>query len=151
MHPLAHHVGLWEGVCGFRMMPTDEFAPAPSSATSSSETDGFGWSLRYQWTHPTDGVQAGTLLVGSPDDDGAINAAWIDAWHQKPHLGSLTGSIVDGGVHLEMEYSGWGWTISLNGDGTELRMVMNNVIPDGVEGADPGPYVVMDARWTRQP
>ena len=151
MHPLANHVGRWEGVCAFRMMPTDEFATAPSAATSSAEADAFGWSLRYQWTHPTDGVQAGTLLVGSPDDDGAINAAWIDAWHQKPHLGSLTGSIVDGGVHLEMEYSGWGWTISLTGDGDELRMVMNNVIPDGVEGADPGPYVVMDARWTRQP
>ncbi|CAL8971689.1 hypothetical protein TESS_TESS_00286 [Tessaracoccus sp. O5.2] len=29
-------------------------------------------------------------------------------------------------------------------------MVMNNVIPDGVEGADPGPYVVMDAHWTRE-
>ena len=31
----------------------------------------------------------------------------------------------------------------------DLRMVMNNVVPAGVEGARPGPYVVMDARWTR--
>jgi len=151
MHPLAKHVGRWEGACAFRMMPTDDFATAPSTATASSVADGFGWSLRYRWTHPTDGAQAGTLLVGSPDDDGAVNAAWIDAWHQKPHLGLLTGSIVDGVAHLEMEYSGWGWTISLPADGDGLRMVMYNVIPDGVEGADPGPYVVMDARWTRQP
>jgi hypothetical protein len=28
-------------------------------------------------------------------------------------------------------------------------MVMNNVIPDGVEGAQPGPYMVMDAQWQR--
>lgn len=151
MNPLANHVGQWEGACAFRMMPTDEFATAPSTATASSEADGFGWSLRYEWTHPTDGAQAATLLVGSPDDVGAVNGAWIDAWHHKPHLGILTGSIVDGVVHLEMEYSGWGWTISLSGDGDELRMVMNNVIPDGIEGAEPGPYVVMDAHWTRQP
>jgi hypothetical protein len=28
-------------------------------------------------------------------------------------------------------------------------MVMNNVIPEGIDGAQPGPYVVMDAQWQR--
>ena len=76
-----------------------------------------------------------------------MTAAWIDAWHQKPQLGVLSGSVVDGGVRVEMLYSGWGWTIEVFADGAELRMVMNNVIPEGIDGAQPGPYPVMDARW----
>lgn len=148
MNPL-NQVGRWSGTCGFRMMPTDEFASAPSSAGSDAEADGFGWSLRYQWTHPQDGVQTGALLVGPADPDGVVAAAWIDSWHQKPHLGVLSGRAVEGGVHAAMEYDGWGWTIDIMGDGDDLRMVMSNVIPDGIDGAVPGPYVVMDARWQR--
>ena len=147
MNPLATNVGRWVGTCAFRLMPTDGFASAPSSATTDTEADGSGWSLRYVWTHPDDGVQSGTLLLGSSDQDGVVTAAWIDAWHQKPHLGVLTGSVVEGGVRLEMDYGGWGWTIEVVGDGEQLRMVMNNVIPEGIEGAEPGPYVVMDAQW----
>ena len=30
-----------------------------------------------------------------------------------------------------------------------LAMVMQNVVPEGVEGAEPGPYDVMRAAWTR--
>lgn len=147
MHPLGTFVGRWVGACAFRLMPTDEFASAPSFATSDDEADGFGWSLRYVWTHPADGVQSAMLLLGSPDQEGVVTAAWIDAWHQKPQLGVLSGSVVDGGVRVEMLYSGWGWTIEVFADGAELRMVMNNVIPEGIEGAQPGPYPVMDARW----
>ena len=149
MNPLGTHVGHWDGTCAFRLMPTDAFASAPSTAMSDAEADGFGWSLRYVWTHPDDGVQSATLLIGSPDADGVVTATWIDAWHQKPHLGVLTGSVVDGGIRVEMEYSGWGWTIEVSAQGDDLRMVMNNVIPDGVEGAQPGPYMVMDAQWQR--
>lgn len=147
MNPLGNHVGRWEGTCAFRLMPTDEFSSAPSFATSNAEADGYGWSLRYVWSHPDDGVQSATLLLGSPDQNGAVTAAWIDAWHQKPQLGVLTGSVIDGGVRVAMDYDGWGWTIEVFADGDELRMVMNNVIPEGVEGAQPGPYVVMDAHW----
>lgn len=145
---LGTHLGRWAGTCAFRMMPTDEFASGPSSATSDAEADGFGWSLRYLWTHPEDGAQAGSLLVGSPDAGGVVTAAWVDSWHQKPHLGVLTGSVVDGGVRVEMEYGGWGWTIEVLTEDAELRMAMSNVIPEGIEGARPGPYLVMDARWT---
>ena len=80
-------------------------------------------------------LRAGMLLVGSPDEDGVVTAAWIDGWHQKPHLGVLTGTVVEGGVHVAMEYSGWGWTIEVVGDGDGLRLVMCNVVPAGVDGA----------------
>ena len=149
MNPLDLPVGRWDGTCAFRMMPTDEFVSATSFARSDAEADGFGWSLHYRWTHPEDGPQSGTLLVGSPDQGGVITAAWMDAWHQKPHLGVLTGSVIDRRVRVEMEYDGWGWTIEILGDEDELRVLMSNVIPDGIVGARPGPYVVMDARWQR--
>ena len=106
MNPLSTHVGRWDGTCAFRMMPTDDFASLPSFATSDVEADGFGWSLRYVWTHPDDGVQSAILLVGAPDAEGVVTAAWSDAWHQKPHLGVLTGGVVDGRMHLAMEYAG---------------------------------------------
>lgn len=131
------------------MMPNDEFASAPSAARSDAEADGIGWSLHYVWTHPDDGVQSGTLLVGSPDQEGVLTAAWIDSWHQKPHLGVLTGAVTDDTVRVAMEYDGWGWTIEIRGSEAELRMLMSNVIPEGIEGARPGPYAVMDARWKR--
>lgn len=149
MHPFGNMVGHWDGACAFRLMPTDELTSAPSSATSDAEAGGFGWSLRYVWTHPDDGVQSAVLLLGSPDADGVVTAAWIDAWHQKPQLGMLTGTVIDGVVRVAMEYSGWGWTIEVFAEGDALRMVMNNVIPEGIDGAEPGPYVVMDARWER--
>lgn len=149
MNLLAHLDGDWAGNCGFRMLPTDDLASAASSAGSDAEANGFGWSLHYQWTHPDDGVQSGTLLVASDEAGDAVNAAWIDSWHQKP-LGVLTGKVIDGGVRVEMDYAGgWGWVIEVAGHDDQLRMRMSNVVPDGVEGAEPGPYVVMDAQWER--
>ncbi|GAB3709951.1 hypothetical protein [Mariniluteicoccus flavus] len=120
-------LGSYAGTCAFRLMPTDDLVRGESSAA--------------------DGAQSGTLLLGSPDDDGSLTAAWVESWHQKPQLGQLTGRVTDDTVHLAMTYSGWGWTIELSPTDGGLRMRMDNVIPDGVDEAEPGPYVVMDAHW----
>lgn len=149
MNTLQHTSGGWAGSNGFRLMPDDELSVAPSEASVASEAQGWGVTLRYTWVHPEEGPQEGTMLISSPDDDGQVVAAWIDSYHQKPALGLPRGTASDAGVHLAMEYSGWGWTIDLTHEGDALRMVMNNVIPEGVDGAEPGPYVVMDAEWTR--
>lgn len=150
MNPLEQVVGSWAGRSTFRLMPTDAFASGESSATSTSEADGWGWLLRYAWVHPDDGAQSGVLLLGSPDADGSVSAAWLDSWHQKPGFGLATGPASGGGVDLEMEYDGWGWTIALRPDGDRLEMLMHNVVPDGIEGASPGPYLVMEASWNRE-
>lgn len=141
--------GDWQGSCAFRLMPDDDLTPRPSRATTASEAHGVGWSLRYTWEHADDGEQAGTLLLGSPADDGSIAAGWVDSWHQKPDLRLLTGAVVDGKASLEMEYSGWGWQITVEPQGAQLLMTMSNVVPEGVDGAEPGAYVVMDATWSR--
>jgi|JI8StandDraft_1071087.scaffolds.fasta_scaffold102814_2 hypothetical protein len=141
--------GTWDGTCGFRLMPDDELTVLPSRAVTAVEADGWGWSLRYTWTHPDDGEQSGTLLLASPDDEATLTAAWLDSWHQKPDLRLLTGTAADGVAHLEMEYDGWGWTIEVRPDGDELRLAMHNVVPSGVAGVAGGPYLVMDAHWQR--
>lgn len=158
MNPFRDLVGSWAGACAFRLMPEDELSSADSAATSAVEAAGWGWSLRYTWVHPEDGEQSGLLLVASPDDDGAITAAWLDSWHQKPSLQSFSGTVDDGMVDLAAEYApGWTWRISVGpghgpqaGAGRELRMVMHNVVPAG-RGDFAGAYVVMDASWRDQP
>lgn len=147
MNTLSSTVGEWRGTCSFRLMPTDELAPGPSTATASTEADGWAWRLSYTWTHPEDGPQVGVLLVGTPDEQDAVGAAWVDSWHQKPQLGLLTGTAGDAGVHLAMTYAGdWGWTIDVKPYGDGLRMTMHNVVPEGTEEFE-GDYVVMDASW----
>lgn len=93
------------------------------------------------------GEQHGFLLISTPAEDGTINAAWSDTFHHSPALGILAGRVDDRRVHLDTEYSGWGWTIDVEERDGALLMQMHNVIPEGVDGAEPGPYVVMDARW----
>lgn len=153
MSILDEFVGTWNGTCGFRLMPHDDLASGPSRAATSVEADGHGWSLRYTWVHPDDGEQSGTLLLGSPMEGEAITAGWVDSWHQKPELRLLTGTVTgdpgEARITLAMEYEGWGWTIEITPEGEQLRMTMHNVIPEGIEHATPGPYLVMDAAWSR--
>ena len=140
--------GSWRGDCDVRLLPDDDFSPGPSTATTAPEAGGHGWSLRYTWTHPDDGEQHGTLLVGSATEDGTVSAGWIDSWHQAPELRLLTGSVREGMLTLTMDYSGWGWVIQLIGSGSRFGMLMSNVVPEEVPGATAGAYVVMQARWT---
>lgn len=148
MHPFAPLAGDLSGTNAFRFMPTDDLVAAPSRAHVGPEAGGHGWSLRYTWVHPEDGEQDGVLLVGSPADDGEVTAALMDSWHQKPAPATLTGAFSDGLLVLSMSYAGdWGWQIVVGPDGDALGMTMSNVVPAGVEGAEPGPYDVMVARW----
>ena len=149
MHPLAALAGDWTGTNAFRLMPIDELASALSVATVHLEARGEGVLIRYIWVHPDDGEQSGTLLIGSPAEDGTITAALIDSWHQKPDLATLTGRIEGDGVRLEMSYAGgWGWIIEVGPTDEGLAMTMHNVIPEGVDGAEPGPYPVMVGRFS---
>jgi hypothetical protein len=131
------------GTCAFRLMPTDELADAPSTLNVTRAAAGRATVLSYTWTHPEDGDQAGTLLVGTPDDEGLLTAAWVDSWHQ-PAVGLLTGH--DGTVGYEYA-PGWRWEVDITVDGTTVSMVMRNVVPEG-QGDPAGPYDVMRASWT---
>lgn len=160
----------WTGTCGFRMLPTDDFAQGPSTARLTEVAGGAALTLDYTWVHPEQGEQAGHLVLGRPDDDGRVTVAFTDSFHQSPEVRVLEGTAartegggdagrdrgagaaphpIDGdGVAVTMEYSGWGWTVAVRRQGGRLAMMMQNVVPAGVEGAEPGPYDVMRAAWT---
>lgn len=148
----------WTGTNGFRLYPHEDFASGPSAATLTPVAGGTALALDYTWVHPEQGQQSGHLVIGSAHDDGTVTAAWTDTFHQSPEIRTLTGASatdrasgahpIDGeGIALDMEYLGWGWTIAVRRQEGMLAMMMQNVIPAGVEGAEPGPYDVMRAAW----
>jgi hypothetical protein len=148
----------WTGTNGFRLYPHEDFASGDSTATLTPVAGGIALALDYTWVHPEQGEQSGHLVIGRPDDSGTVTAAWTDTFHQSPEIRTLQGAAaaglaedahpIDGeGVALDMEYMGWGWTIAVRREEGLLAMMMQNVIPEGVEGAEPGAYDVMRAAW----
>ncbi|MEI2778426.1 MAG: hypothetical protein V9G19_21135 [Tetrasphaera sp.] len=144
------------GTCAFRLMPSDDLAPAPSTAVLS-QLASQAWNLAYTWEHASGGEQRGGLVIGSPGEDGQVEAAWFDSWHQQPAIMRLTGNSTESGASLLGTYAEeWGWTITLEADGDTVRMTMCNVIPDSALAQAPpdappmsaGPYDVMVAEWT---
>lgn len=135
-------------------MPSDELADAPATAVVARL--GAGLSLAYTWQHPIDGEQFGGVVVGGPGEDGVVEAAWFDTWHQQPGLMTLTGRRDVQRVELAATYAGeWGWTITIDFSDTEASMTMCNVVPESALAELPpdappvaaGPYDVMVARW----
>lgn len=163
----------WSGACGFRLLPSDDFADGPSTARLTPVAGGTSLALDYTWVHPEQGERSGHLVLGRPDDAGRVTASFTDDFHQAPEIRVLEGiaeaapageaapssfseadpladhPICGEGVAVSMEYSGWGWTIAVRLQGGTLAMVMQNVIPAGVPGTTPGAYDVMRASWTR--
>ncbi|MDO5535803.1 MAG: hypothetical protein Q4F65_14280 [Propionibacteriaceae bacterium] len=142
------------GTCAFRLMPHDDLADAPSTAHVTPL--GAGLALTYTWTHPSDGAQRGGLVIGAPDDEGRLEAAWFDSWHQQPALMTLPGRRDGDRIELSGTYlEEWGWTITLDLSSDGATMTMCNVVPASALSQLPpdappteaGPYDVMVARW----
>ena len=131
------------GTCAFRLMPTDDLADAPSRLSVSDVAAGRASLLTYTWVHPDDGEQTGTLVLGRPDDEGVLSAAWVDSWHQ-PTVALLTGR--DGTVGYEYA-EGWRWEVEVTVGPGDVSMAMYNVVPEQ-ESAPAVRYDVMRARWT---
>jgi hypothetical protein len=145
--------GSWSGSNGFRLMPGDELYEAAARAELIVAAAGYDLVLRYTWVHPADGPQDGVLLVGSPDDEGRVTAAWGDSWHQKPAIAVLNGSLIEGVLEVAADYGGgWRWMISVDGGRDDsLALTMHNVIPDelATDQEPAGPYPVMVSAFQR--
>lgn len=160
----------WSGTCGFRLQPGDDFSSGPSAARLTPVAGGAALALDYTWTHPEQGEQAGHLVIGRPDDAGRVTASLTDSFHQAPEIRVLEGAAAEGaptteapaavdlvashpicgeGVAVDAADEDGGWTVAVRLQGGTLAMVMQNVVPEGVPGAEPGPYDVMRAAWTR--
>lgn len=150
-------VELWAGKvavgeCGFRLMPTDDFATGPAALRIELAAGGWASIVRYQWTHPEDGEQDGALFIASLEEDGSLQATLVDSWHQKPGPMHLTGTRENSVTKLYGTYmETWGWEIELRLVESDVRLIMRNVVPEeardmapeGVEFAS-GAYDVMD-------
>jgi len=155
MQIFARHLGSWHGSNGFRLMPNDPVHSAPAGATVLRAAGGALASITYNWSHPTDGVQGGLLVVGPGDDhgDGSVVAFWADSWHQHPSPRTLLGSSEGNSVSVGYEYeAGWWWRIVVGlGDPDALTIRMENVVPESAGNADfaGGAYPAMVMSLTR--
>lgn len=143
------------GTCAFRLMPNDDLVSGPSTA-SVTPLGPEGLTLTYTWTHPDDGDQCGSVLVGGRTEDGQVEAVLFDTWHQQPGFMRLTGTRADDRIELFGSYAEeWGWTINIRLGADVSSMVMQNVVPASAvadhdaesSSFSPGPYDVMVAEW----
>lgn len=133
------------GECGFRLLPTDDFDSAAAAAYVRTVADGLGLVVSYDWNHITDGPHSGMLLV-TESESGALQATWLDSFHQKPYPMQLTGAFAGDVIELEGVYAAtWGWQISLTiAEDGPIRLVMRNLVPPEFNnGVTSEPYVVM--------
>jgi len=148
---LAHLAGSWAGTNGFRLMPTDELFEAPATASVTPVAGGHAVVVTYTWVHPQDGPQGGTMLFGSPDEQGEATTAWGDSWHQQPSIRTLAGTLDGSRLEVTADYGGgWRWTIAIEGE-DPLTMTMFNVVPDeyATDESPAGPYPAMIAELRR--
>ncbi|GAA4115186.1 hypothetical protein GCM10022415_11460 [Knoellia locipacati] len=147
------------GTCAFRLMPHDPLAEGPSSAAVTAVGEQ-GFTLHYTWVHPTDGAQRGVVLVGGTGDDGAVEGALFDTWHQQPGLMPLSGRRSGDRVELAGTYmEEWGWMVAIELADDAATMTMCNVVPESALATAPpdgpsmsaGPYDVMVASWQASP
>jgi hypothetical protein len=143
--PYDVRLGQRTGTCAFRLMPTDELTESPSGLTVTEAATDRALALAYSWSHPEDGPQTGTLLLGVPGEEGVVSAAWVDSWHQRDVV-LLTGSSDAMTVTVGYEYApGWRWEIEVGG-GDTTTLVMHNIVPER-ESAPAVRYDVMRASW----
>lgn len=129
------------GSYAFRLLPDDDFDEGTSTVAVDDAASGRAVLVTYTWTHPADGPQTGTLLLGVPGDDGAVSAAWVDSWHQRDVV-ALTGMSTPTGAVVGYEYApGWTWEIEVVVVDRSLSMVMRNGVPE----SDDGPAARYDA------
>jgi hypothetical protein len=135
------------GTCAFRLLPTDELADRPSTVAVDQVAGGRATQVTYTWTHPDDGEQAGTLVLGVPATGAAVSASWVDSWHQ-PDVVLLAGTGQGASWSGGYDYApGWRWEVDVSVGAASVEMVMRNVVPEGHD-APAGPYDVMRARWS---
>jgi hypothetical protein len=112
---------------------------SPSTAELTPLLGGKFIRLDYTWAYQG-AAQEGSLLIGYQSGREVVTAHWVDTWHMGESVMSCRGiGETDGSIMVRGTYSAhpgpdWGWRIDLRPrEGTDLRLVMYNVTPDGHE------------------
>ncbi|CAM3742828.1 hypothetical protein [Nocardioides zeicaulis] len=134
------------GTATFRLMPSDDPASGPSTGTVEVAAGGRALTVTYTWTHPDDGEQTGTLLLGVADAGGDVTAGWVDTWHQ-PDVVALRGHATPVGAVVGYEYGdGWRWEVELEVADGVPQLVMRNLVPSH-DGGPATAYEVSRTSW----
>lgn len=93
--------------------------------------------VRYDWAYEGK-PKEGLLLVGSDAKAGVATVAWVDSFHQSTRVMFCSGVPLASGVSVKGSYGvgegpDWGWRMDLELAGTELRLTMYNISPEGQE------------------
>lgn len=143
---MAAVVGRWEGENLLRMMPDDDYAASPSTATVALAAAGNVVTVTYSWADFDGVAQDGLIVLGDGPLPGRASAVWADSWHQQPEWKAMIGAVSVDRVSLSGTYgepdepAGWHITLALE-DGGDLTMTMTN------EMAHTGAYDVVRATW----
>lgn len=134
---LASLPGQWAGTHRLWLGPGTPEEESQTTLTVESAAQGKFLTLQYTWAQegaPHDGL----LILGQNPDSGAVQASWIDSFHNGDKIMICDGVVnSDGSVSVKGSYSvegygEWGWQITLpppTGDSFTLKM--DNIAPDG--------------------
>jgi hypothetical protein len=133
---LIHLKGGWSGVNRLWLSPEAPVRMSDATAEVGSVAGGQFLTIAYTWAE--EGPQDGLIVFGWQEESGALQAAWVDSWHNQDKLMSCRGHRAAAGrVAVQGTYPAppgpdWGWEIAVEPDGRDsFRMVMDNITPEG--------------------
>jgi hypothetical protein len=137
--PLLACAGQWQGTNTLQDPMTNTPDSSLATAVMTAVLDGRFARFDYTWRYQ-DTPQEGALLMGYDHSAQQVTAYWIDSWHMGDKGMLCTGDTpTDGAFSVRGSYAAgdgpaWGWRITVDcADDGQLRMVMNNISPDGQE------------------
>lgn len=129
-------IGNWKAVNRLWLDPKEPARESATTATVSLAAQGRFLTIAYTWAE--DGPQDGLLVLGQANNSDAVNAAWVDSWHNGDKLMVCVGRLSAAGVaSVKGSYPAppgpdWGWRIVIEPQGNAAwRLAMYNLSPEG--------------------
>lgn len=136
---LAAYVGTWTGTNYLYLSwEPDPLRQSRSDMTVSLKANRQFVAFEYTWSFEGE-PQEGIILLGSDPASNAVQTVWTDSWHST-HVFMLSDghSSDDGEVSVKGSYKveghpDWGWRTDIFPGEDQIKIVMYNVSPEGVE------------------
>ncbi len=139
LEKLAACEGSWEGTSRLQMdADAGTIVESPSTASVTRVANGKFVRIDYKWSFD-DKPQEGSYLVGHLVKTGEVTAHFIDSFHMGAKVMACTGTgNSDGVISVLGSYPAppgpdWGWRTIITPAGDSLKIVMNNIWPEGRE------------------
>jgi Protein of unknown function (DUF1579) len=136
---IAPNLLAWAGAWRGNSRLQDPHAGIAEESASELTILGGGFvRIDYIWAYKAT-PQSGMMLVGQEKKSTNANAVWIDSWHMSDKMMVCQGEVErDSVLNVRGSYAAppgpdWGWRITAELVGDELRLTMYNIWPDGKE------------------